>query len=74
MMVKFGVPTFSLLSMKVETIESDKLPPDLARTTGVKPGSKDAFGGLSWTWVELGGDLDGWRQVIGKSSLLIGNR
>src|SRR5215471_1464477 len=38
--VKFGVPTFSLLTMQVETFESDKLPPDLAGTPGVKPGSK----------------------------------
>src|SRR5213075_2594979 len=33
--VKFGMPTFSLLSMQVETFEADKLPPDLARTPGV---------------------------------------
>jgi len=38
--VKFGVPTFSLLAMQVETFEPDKLPPDLAATTAVKPGSK----------------------------------
>ena len=60
MMVKFGVPTFSLLSMQVETFELDKLPPDLAGTTGVKPSSKYAYGGINYTWVELGGDLDGW--------------
>ena len=38
--VKFGVPTFSLLAMQVETFEADKLPPDLAGTPAVKPGSK----------------------------------
>jgi orotate phosphoribosyltransferase len=38
--VKFGVPTFSLLSMQVEAFEADKLPPDLAGTPAVKPGSK----------------------------------
>src|SRR6267378_3636976 len=37
--VKFGVPTFSLLAMQVETFEADKLPPDLAGTPAVKPGS-----------------------------------
>jgi orotate phosphoribosyltransferase, Thermus family len=38
--VKFGVPTFSLLAMQVEAFEPDKLPPDLAGTPAVKPGSK----------------------------------
>jgi orotate phosphoribosyltransferase len=38
--VNFGMPTFSLLSMQVETFEADKLPPDLAGTPAVKPGSK----------------------------------
>src|ERR1041384_2099640 len=38
--VKFGVPAFSLLSMQVETFEPDKLPPDLASTPAIKPGSK----------------------------------
>jgi orotate phosphoribosyltransferase len=38
--VIFGVPTFSLLAMEVETFEPDKLPPDLAGTPAVKPGSK----------------------------------
>jgi orotate phosphoribosyltransferase len=38
--VKFGLPTFSLLAMQVETFEADKLPPDLAGTPAVKPGSK----------------------------------
>ena len=38
--VKLGVPTFSLISLKVEAFESDKLPPDLAQIPAVKPGSK----------------------------------
>jgi orotate phosphoribosyltransferase len=38
--VDLGVPTFSLLAMKVEAFEPDKLPPDLAGTPAVKPGSK----------------------------------
>src|SRR5689334_15734739 len=38
--VNFGVPTFSLLKMQVETFEADKLPPDLAALPVVKPGSK----------------------------------
>jgi orotate phosphoribosyltransferase len=38
--VKFGVPTFSLLAMQVETFDADKLPPDLASTPALKPGSK----------------------------------
>jgi orotate phosphoribosyltransferase len=38
--VKFGVPTFSLISLTVETFEADKLPPDLAALPAVKPGSK----------------------------------
>jgi orotate phosphoribosyltransferase len=38
--VKFGVPTYGLLAMQVETFEPDKLPPDLAGTPAVKPGSK----------------------------------
>jgi orotate phosphoribosyltransferase len=36
----YGCPFVSLIEMKVETFEADKLPPDLARTTAVKPGSK----------------------------------
>jgi orotate phosphoribosyltransferase len=36
----FGIPTFSLLKMRVETFEPDKLPPDLAALPAVKPGSK----------------------------------
>jgi orotate phosphoribosyltransferase len=31
---------FSLLRLKVEAFEADKLPPDLARTPAIKPGSK----------------------------------
>lgn len=38
--VKFGVPTFSLLKMHVETFAPDKLPPDLAAIPTSKPGSK----------------------------------
>jgi len=38
--VNFGVPTWSLLALNVETFEADKLPPDLAATPAVKPGSK----------------------------------
>ena len=36
----FGCPFVSLVQMNVETFEADKLPPDLAGTTAVKPGSK----------------------------------
>jgi len=35
----FGVPFFSLISLRVETFEPDKLPPDLAATPVIKPGS-----------------------------------
>jgi orotate phosphoribosyltransferase len=38
--VSFGVPTFSLISLQVETFEPDKLPPDLALVRPIKPGSK----------------------------------
>ena len=38
--VKFGVPTFGLLTLQVETFEPDKLPRDLAAMPAVKPGSK----------------------------------
>ena len=38
--VKFGVPMFSLLKMKVETFPADKLPADLAAMPVMKPGSK----------------------------------
>jgi orotate phosphoribosyltransferase len=36
----FPVPTFSLIALNVEAFEPDKLPPDLAATPGIKPGSK----------------------------------
>jgi len=38
--VAFGPPMFSLVSLKVEAFEADQLPPDLAATPAVKPGSK----------------------------------
>jgi orotate phosphoribosyltransferase len=38
--VKFGMPFMSLLSLKVEAFEADKLPPDLQAIPAVKPGSK----------------------------------
>ena len=38
--VRFGVPTFSLLTLHVETFEPDKLPPDLAALPALKPGSR----------------------------------
>jgi orotate phosphoribosyltransferase len=38
--VNLGVPMFSLLALRVEAFEADKLPPDLAGTKAVKPGSK----------------------------------
>jgi len=38
--VKFGVPLHGLISLQVEAFEADKLPPDLAKTPAVKPGSK----------------------------------
>ncbi|HLZ54613.1 MAG TPA: orotate phosphoribosyltransferase [Verrucomicrobiae bacterium] len=38
--VNFGVPFASLISLKVEAFAPDKLPPDLAQTPAVKPGSK----------------------------------
>jgi orotate phosphoribosyltransferase len=38
--VNFGVPTFSLIALHVETFEPTKLPPDLAKLPAVKPGSK----------------------------------
>ncbi|HEY5792819.1 MAG TPA: orotate phosphoribosyltransferase [Chthoniobacterales bacterium] len=36
----FGCPFVSLVEMNVETFEADQLPPDLAGTPAVKPGSK----------------------------------
>lgn len=38
--VKFEAPTFSLLTLNVETFSADNLPPDLAAIPVVKPGSK----------------------------------
>ncbi|HXR09066.1 MAG TPA: orotate phosphoribosyltransferase [Candidatus Acidoferrum sp.] len=38
--VTFGVPAFSLISLKVEAFAPDHLPPDLAAIPAVKPGSK----------------------------------
>jgi orotate phosphoribosyltransferase len=38
--VDFGVPSFALLKLAVETFPPDNLPPDLASTPAVKPGSK----------------------------------
>jgi orotate phosphoribosyltransferase len=35
-----SVPMFSLLALKVETFEADKLPDDLKKTAAIKPGSK----------------------------------
>jgi orotate phosphoribosyltransferase len=37
---QFDVPSFSLLSLRVETFEPEKLPSDLAALPAVKPGSK----------------------------------
>ena len=38
--IDVGVPTHSLLQIKVETFAPDDLPPDLRSTQGIKPGSK----------------------------------
>ena len=38
--VDFGVPMFSLISLRVETFEPERLPPDLVRLPAVKPGSR----------------------------------
>jgi orotate phosphoribosyltransferase len=38
--VDLGVPLVSLIAMRVETFEPDKLPPDLAAIPVAKPGSK----------------------------------
>jgi orotate phosphoribosyltransferase len=35
-----GVPQFNLIALKVEAFPADQLPPDLAATPAVKPGSK----------------------------------
>jgi orotate phosphoribosyltransferase len=36
----YGCPFVSLIEMNVETFPADKLPPDLAATAAIKPGSK----------------------------------
>jgi orotate phosphoribosyltransferase len=38
--VQFGIPTFSLLALHVETFDPNELPPDLAALPAVKPGSQ----------------------------------
>jgi orotate phosphoribosyltransferase len=38
--VNLGVPTVSLIRMNVDAFPPDALPPDLAKTPAVKPGSK----------------------------------
>ncbi|MBI1177258.1 orotate phosphoribosyltransferase [bacterium] len=38
--VDLGVPNFRLIQLQVEAFEPDKLPPDLAGTPAIKPGSK----------------------------------
>jgi orotate phosphoribosyltransferase len=38
--VDWGVPTFSLLAMRVETFEPDNLPPELSKIPALKPGSQ----------------------------------
>jgi orotate phosphoribosyltransferase len=38
--VSLGVPTISLIALQVETFDPNNLPPDLAKTPAVKPGSK----------------------------------
>jgi orotate phosphoribosyltransferase len=37
---QLGVPQFSLIALEVEAFDPAKLPPDLAQTPAVKPGSK----------------------------------
>jgi orotate phosphoribosyltransferase len=37
---QLGVPMVSLIALQVETFDPDKLPPDLAKSPAVKPGSK----------------------------------
>ena len=37
---QLGVPQFSLIALQVETFDPNNLPPDLAKTPAVKPGSK----------------------------------
>ena len=38
--VNLGIPVVSLIRLHVEAFPADKLPPDLARTPAIKPGSK----------------------------------
>jgi orotate phosphoribosyltransferase len=38
--IDFGAPFHSLVKMDVETFPPDQLPPDLAKTPAIKPGSK----------------------------------
>lgn len=38
--VNLGVPTLSLIRLHVEAFPADQLPPDLAATPAIKPGSK----------------------------------
>ncbi len=38
--VDFGVPMFSLIRLKAEAFPADQLPPDLAASPAIKPGSK----------------------------------
>ncbi len=38
--VNLGVPAFSLIALQVEAFDPSNLPPDLAKTPAVKPGSK----------------------------------
>ena len=38
--VDLGVPMFSLIKLHVETFDPANLPPDLAKTPAIKPGSK----------------------------------
>ena len=38
--VNLGVPTISLIALQVETFDPNNLPPDLANTPAIKPGSK----------------------------------
>ena len=38
--VSFGIPAVSLIALNVETFEPANLPPDLANTPAIKPGSK----------------------------------
>ncbi|MEO6034649.1 MAG: orotate phosphoribosyltransferase [Verrucomicrobiota bacterium] len=38
--ISCGVPTFSLIALKVETFPADQIPADLASIPAIKPGSK----------------------------------